>query len=166
LVTTLSNENVLNAAPFSYFNIVSSNPPMISISVQRANGVMKDTSRDVMEQKEFVVHIADETYVQKLNRTAKPLPSNQSEIEEAKLTPVNSLKDKVPGIQEAKIRMECVLEKAISLGGTNKAPACELLIGRIVQFNIHPDLYNNGRIKAEALRPISRLTGCEVRGDS
>ncbi|MFC0560091.1 flavin reductase family protein [Halalkalibacter alkalisediminis] len=158
-VTTLSKDRVLNAAPFSYFNIVSANPPMISVSVQRSNGVMKDTSRNAIEHKEFVVHVADEFYLNQLNVTAKSLPSNVSEVEDAKLTPVESLKIKVPGIQEAKVRMECILEKAISLGGTEQEPACELLIGRVVQYHIQEELYQNGRIDAENLRPISRLAG-------
>ena len=158
-VTTLSKKQVLNAAPFSYFNIVSANPPMISVSVQRANGVMKDTSRNAIEQNEFVVHVADESYLQQLNLTAKGLPSHESEVEDAKLTPIESLKVKIPGIQEAKIRMECILEKAISLGGTDEEPACDLLIGRVVQYHIQEELYQNGRIDAEALRPISRLAG-------
>jgi len=159
LVTTLSKDLTLNAAPFSYFNIVSSNPPMISISVQRSNGEMKDTTRNAIFQKEFVVHIADESYVEQMNQTAKAYPASVSEVKEAKLTEVRSLKVKVPGIQEAKIRLECVLEQAVPLGGSGDTPACELLIGRVVQYHIHPELYELGRIDAESLRPISRLAG-------
>ena len=59
-VTTQSEDGVVNAAPFSYFNIVSSNPPMISVSVQRRNGMMKDTARNATNGKEFVVHIVDQ----------------------------------------------------------------------------------------------------------
>ncbi|MDT8861076.1 flavin reductase family protein [Alkalihalobacillus sp. MEB130] len=158
-VTTLSNEDVLNAAPFSYFNIVSSNPPMISISVARKDGKMKDTSRNAVERKEFVVHISDESYIEQINKTAKSLPPNESEITETNLTPVHSLKIKVPGIQEAKVRMECVLEQAIPLGGTKDQPACDLLIGRVVQYHIRSDLYENGRIDAQGLKPVSRLAG-------
>lgn len=158
-VTTLSAEGILNAAPFSYFNIVTANPPMISISVQRADGRMKDTARNAIQQKEFVVHIGDEQYVEEMNATAKPLPPNESEVEYAKLTPVASSKIKVPGVKEASIRMECVLEKAIPLGGTEDNPACELLIGRVVQYHIRDDLYENGRINAEGLHPVSRLAG-------
>lgn len=50
-VTTQSSNGIVNAAPFSYFNIVSANPPMISISVQRKSGEMKDTARNIMEKK-------------------------------------------------------------------------------------------------------------------
>ena len=48
-VTTLSEDGVINGAPFSYFNIVSSNPPMISLSIQRSEGRQKDTARNIIE---------------------------------------------------------------------------------------------------------------------
>ena len=59
----LTKEGVLNGAPYSYFNIVAANPPLISVSVQRKAGERKDTSRNAIEKGEFVVHISDESYV-------------------------------------------------------------------------------------------------------
>lgn len=60
-VSTVSNEGTVNGAPFSYFNIVSSNPPLISLAIQRnKNGELKDTARNILTKKEFVVHIVDE----------------------------------------------------------------------------------------------------------
>ncbi|MFC0472559.1 flavin reductase family protein [Halalkalibacter kiskunsagensis] len=158
-VTTLSKEGVLNAAPFSYFNVVSTNPPMISISVQRKNGEMKDTSRNAISLKEFVVHVSDVSYIHQLNMTAKNLPSNESEVEDANLTVIDSLKISVPGIKEARVRMECVLEEVISLGGTKERPTCELLIGRVVMYHICNELYENGKIDAKGLQPVARLAG-------
>jgi flavin reductase (DIM6/NTAB) family NADH-FMN oxidoreductase RutF len=158
-VTTQPSEGVLNAAPFSYFNIVTDEPPMISVSVQRSNGEMKDTSRNAIETGEFVVHISDETYIDQINKTAKPLPSNESEVDESGLTPVNSTKVGVKGVKEANIRLECVLERAIELGGTEGNPTCDLLIGRVVYYHIREDLYKNGRIDAARLKPVSRLAG-------
>jgi flavin reductase (DIM6/NTAB) family NADH-FMN oxidoreductase RutF len=144
-VTTLSEDGILNGAPFSYFNIVSSNPPMISLSIQRVNGSQKDTSRNILQNKEFVVHIVDDQNVEQVNKTAANLPSNQSEIQFAGLTPVESTKVSVPGVNEAKIRMECVLEHSLILGD-NDIPSCDFIIGRIVQFHIENDIYHNGRI--------------------
>src|SRR3954462_3459680 len=69
-VTTQSKDGVLNGAPFSYFNIVTSNPPMISLSIQRNGGRIKDTARNIFENKEFVVYIVDEDNVAKINETA------------------------------------------------------------------------------------------------
>lgn len=157
-VTTQSKDGILNGAPFSYFNIVSSNPPMISLSIQRTSGRRKDTARNIIETKEFVVHIVDEQNVEKVNMTAASLLPDQSEIELAKLTPVDSVKISVPGVKEAKIRMECSLEHSIELGGMD-SPGCDFIIGKVVQFHIESDIYENGRIDPRGLSAVSRLAG-------
>jgi len=157
-VTTLSADGTLNGAPFSYFNIVSSNPPLISLSIQRTGGKRKDTARNIIESKEFVVHIVDEDNVDKINETAASLPSDQSEITLAGLTAIASQKVKVPGIKEAKIRMECTLEHVLELGGIN-SPGCDLIIGKVVQYHIEDEITENGRIDPHGLKAVSRLAG-------
>ncbi|GMA60114.1 flavin reductase family protein [Alicyclobacillus fastidiosus] len=156
-VTTKAEDGTLNAAPFSYFNIVSATPPMISVSVQRQNGVQKDTARNASFSKQFVVHICDEENVEKVNATAASLRPNESEIERVGLTPVVSTVVDVPGVREAKIRMECVLEHALALGGST--PSCDLLIGRIVQYHVEESLYEGGRVNPHGLNPVARLAG-------
>lgn len=158
-VTTQSDEGVVNAAPFSYFNIVSANPPLISVSVQRKNGEMKDTARNALTLKEFVVHIVDENIVADVNETAAELPADESELARTDFTLVKSERIAVPAVKEAKIRFECKLEEMISLGGTNGEAGCDLLIGKIVCYHIEPSLYQAGRINAEALQPVARLAG-------
>ncbi|MEI2364833.1 flavin reductase family protein [Niallia circulans] len=158
-VTSLSEEGVLNGAPFSYFNIVSSNPPMISLSIQRSNGKPKDTARNILNKREFVIHIVDEQNVDKINQTAASLAPSESEIELAGLTPIDSSAISVPGIKEAKIRMECVLEHSLELGGTEGLPGCDFLIGRVVHYHIDSTLYENGRIDPRGLAAVSRLAG-------
>lgn len=157
-VTTLSKEGTLNGAPFSYFNIVSSKPPMISLAIQRSEGKQKDTARNILDAKEFVVHIVDEQNVEKVNKTAANLPPNQSEIALANFTPVESVKISVPGVKEAKIRMECSFEHSLELGESD-LPGCDLIIGRVVQFHIENEIYENGRINPIALGAVSRLAG-------
>ncbi|CAM4139725.1 flavin reductase family protein [Lederbergia lenta] len=153
-VTTVSNDGTLNGAPFSYFNIVSSNPAMISLSIQRNGGQQKDTARNIIESKEFVVHIVDEQNVEKINKTATNLPSDESEIIIAGLTPVSSTKVKVSGIKEAKIRMECTLEQSLHLNESS-----DFIIGKVVQFHIDSDIYEDGRIDPLGLGAVSRLAG-------
>ncbi|MGG1117104.1 hypothetical protein CHCC20375_0609 [Bacillus licheniformis] len=157
-VTSVSEEGVLNGAPFSYFNIVSSNPPMISLSIQRSEGSQKDTARNILNSKEFVVHIVDEQNVEKINTTAASLPPNQSEVQLAELTPVESVKVSVPGVKEAKVRMECVLEYSLELGD-KYSPGCDLIIGRVVQYHIKSGIYENEKIDPRGLGAISRLAG-------
>jgi flavin reductase (DIM6/NTAB) family NADH-FMN oxidoreductase RutF len=158
-VTTLSSEGVLNAAPFSYFNALTSDPPLIAISVGRKDGIQKDTSRNAEELGEFVVHIPDETYIKAVNQTAANLERDQSEVELTNLTKAQSVKVGVPGIAESKIRMECVVEQIIPLGGTPGKPSTDLLIGRVVHYHISEELYQNGRIDADKLKPVGRLAG-------
>lgn len=158
-VTTLSEDGVVNGAPFSFFNVVSSDPPMISISVQRKDGQPKDTARHAAKRGEFVVHIADERNIEAINRTAAAVPSDVSEIELAGLMAAASEAVAVPGVAEARIRMECVLEHALQLGEQDGKPACDLLIGRVVRFHIAEELYSDGRIDGAKLSPVSRLAG-------
>lgn len=156
-VTTQSETGVVNGAPFSYFNIVSSNPPMVSLSIQRPAGGLKDTARNIYGNGEFVVHIVDRDNVGKINETAASLPPSESEVEMAGLTQVPSAVVSVPGVKESKIRMECRLVESVKLGGDG--PGSDLFIGKIVQFHIDEAIYENGRIDPRGLDAVSRLAG-------
>ncbi|MDN7228431.1 flavin reductase family protein [Planococcus liqunii] len=152
-VTSMSADGLVNAAPFSYFNIVSSDPPLLSISVQSRAGVLKDTARNAIEAREFVIHVVDESNVAEVNKTAASLSPEESEIDLTGLTLIPSEVVKVPSVEQAKVRFECQLEQAVELGGTR------LLIGKVVRFHIDESIYENGRINPEALKPVSRLAG-------
>ena len=152
-VTSKSPEGIVNAAPFSYFNIVTSNPPMLSVSVQRKSGQKKDTARNILSGKEFVVHIVDEDNVFEINETSASLPPDHSEIDVTKLTLVDSEEIGVPAVVQSKIRFECVLHQAVDL------PGADLLIGRIVRIHVDEAIYKEGRINADLLKPVSRLAG-------
>lgn len=155
-ITSLHGD-VLNGAPFSYFNIVSANPPMISLAIQRKAGVMKDTARNITATEQFVVHIVDWDNVTQINETAANLAPHDSEVLLANLTPIASAKVKVPGVKEAKVRMECQLVHHKVLGDQGT----DLLIGEIVQFHFDEQVYNpdTGRINSEELQAVSRLAG-------
>lgn len=156
-VTTESEEGVVNGAPFSYFNIVSSNPPMVSLAIQRPDSHLKDTARNIYNNGEFVVHIVDDENVRKVNETAASLPATESEIELANLTLAPSERIAVRGVQEAKIRMECKLVQAIPFGGVGSGS--DLFIGEIVYFHVDEAIYEDGRIAPRSLNAVSRLAG-------
>ncbi|MFD2131357.1 flavin reductase family protein [Pseudogracilibacillus auburnensis] len=158
-VTSKSKDNIINGAPFSYFNIVTANPPMISISVQRQGLMQKDTARNIIQQKEFVVHIVDEDNVGQINETAASLPANESEIEKAQLTLLPSETISVPGVKEAKVRFECMLEKGLELGGGEGHASTDLIIGKITRIHIDEKVYDEGKIIYEELNAVSRLAG-------
>lgn len=156
-VTTQSEDDIVNGAPFSYFNIVSSNPPMVSLAIQRPSDKLKDTARNIYSSREFVVHIVDDENVAKINETAASLPASESEIELANLTLIQSENVSVPGVREAKIRMECRLVQSVPFGGDG--PGSDLFIGEVVRFHIDKAIYEDGRIDPRGLNAVSRLAG-------
>ena len=156
-VTTESEGGIVNGAPFSYFNIVSSNPPMVSLAIHRTSNKLKDTARNIYNNHEFVVHIVDADNVEKINETAASLSPKESEVEIANLTLIASEDISVPGVKEAKVRMECRLVKAIPLGGNG--PGSDLFIGQVVRFHIDEEIYKDGRTDPRALNAVSRLAG-------
>lgn len=158
-VTTQSEHGKLNGAPFSYFNIVSSNPPMVSLAIQRNEGRVKDTAQNIYNNQQFVIHIVDDQNLEQVNATAATLSPDESEIELVNFTPVPSVSIAVPGIQESKVRMECQLVQAIPLG--NEKVTGDLFIGEIKQFHIAESIYENGKINARGLNAISRLAGAD-----
>lgn len=161
-VTTKTEDGqTINAAPFSFFNVVSSDPPILSISIQRKAGGMKDTARNVLAGKELVVHICDESIVPDMNETAALLEPHESELERTSLTTVPSKMVGVPGIAEALIRMECRLHQHIPILNDEGTAVTDLLLVRIVQYHFDEKVYDpsTGYILMDHLKPVSRLAG-------
>ena len=157
-VTSSNEEGVINGAPFSFFNIVSSNPPRISLAVQRKQGKQKDTARNIVAKKQFVVHLVNEENVEKVNETAASLPPHESEIELAQLTLVPSDLISVPGVKEAKVRLECTLEHALELPG-EIGIGTDFIIGKIEKFHIDERIYENSYINYSKHATVGRLAG-------
>lgn len=153
LISSLQVNNKINVAPFSYFNIVSGEPPMISVSVRFDNETQKDTSLNIFRNKEFVVHIISLDYLEKANLTSISLGRDKSELEFANLTSIPSISIKTPGIKEAKVRFECEYVDHMHFEKT------DLIIGRVITFHIDDDVYDEGKIKLDKLLPVSRLSG-------
>src|SRR5471032_2759442 len=87
LVTTLSASGTINAAPFSMFNMLGEEPPIVMISINRLqDGALKDTAANIVRTKEFVVHIADEAMAEQMHRCGERLPPDVSELAAVGLT--------------------------------------------------------------------------------
>lgn len=152
-VTSTHDYKVLNGAPFSYFNVVSSIPPLIMIAVNKKENRMKDTAINILETEEFVVHIVDEDNLESINKTAESLPIYESEIDKNNFTKVESKVVKVEGVKEAKVRLECILEKYVEL------PNTDMFIGRVVYYHLDESIYINGKIDLSKYNVVGRLSG-------
>lgn len=157
-VTSLSENGVLNGAPFSYFSIVSTEPPVISISIQRKNGVMKDTARNILWKKEFVIHGVDQTNLIAMNETSASLSPEESEIDAGGFRVLNSTKITVPGIGESKVRLECILYDHLEIGLEGNTTA-DLILGKVVYAHLSEEIHEKGRIRMDAYDPVARLAG-------
>lgn len=158
LITSVSKDDVLNIAPFSYFNIVTSNPPIVSVAFQRKNGEKKDTARNILENKEAVIHIVDNETVEDANQTAASLPATESELGRTTFTVGTSEKVATPSLKEAKIRFEVELFQHIEVEDAGIVGA-DLLLLKIKEYHIAEDIYEEGRIDPDGLGAISRLAG-------
>lgn len=158
LVTTQSDSGLLNIAPFSFFNIVSSNPPILSIAVQRVNGEPKDTARNILQNKEAVVHIVDTDNVEDANQTAALLGPDKSEMDRTEFETVNSVEVSVPGLKQSKVRFEAVLKEDIVIKNGDQ-PVSDLLLLEIKYYHFDEAIYDNGYIIKDELGAVSRLAG-------
>lgn len=159
LVSTISEEGIVNVAPFSYFNIVTYDPPMLSVAVQRADGKSKDTARNILASGEAVLHIVDSDNVEQANNTSAPLSKDESELEISSFTAVDSKIVKVPGLNEAKVRYETELYENVVIYNEENIPTTDLLLLKVKHYHIDSEIYQNGYIDPLKLKAVSRLAG-------
>lgn len=158
-ITTLNHNGTINGAPFSFFNIISTKPSIIGVTVLRNNGKMKDTARNILREKEFVCHITTEDNIDKINLTSKILKVNESEIDFAKLTLKNSSLIKTKGILEANIKMEVKLINHLTFNDENNNISSDFFIGKVLLYSINKNILNDTYIDYDKLKPIGRLAG-------
>ena len=154
-VTSLSATGVLNLAPFSAFMFVAPKPPMLAISVGRKGGIYKDTAQNILNNEEYVVHIADSSLMNAVHESSTEHPPDVSEVEELRLSTLPGERIKVPRLAAAPIAMECRFRQCLEFGETRS----RLIVGEVLVFHIRDGLLNNGKIETEALDPIARIAG-------
>jgi flavin reductase (DIM6/NTAB) family NADH-FMN oxidoreductase RutF len=154
-VTSLSATGVLNLAPFSAFMFVAPKPPMLAISVGRKGNIYKDTAQNILNNEEYVIHIADSSLMNAVHESSTEHPSDVSEVDELGLATLPGERIKVPRLAAAPIAMECRFRQCLEFGETRS----RLIIGEVLVFHIRDGLLNNGKIETEALDPIARIAG-------
>lgn len=154
-VTSLSGSGVVNLAPFSAFTFVSLKPPMLAISIGHKAGVYKDTAQNILNNEEFVIHIADSTLMTAVHESAEEYPPEVSEVEQLGLETLPSECIKVPRLTVAPIAMECGFRHCIEFGEART----RLVVGEVLRFHVRDGLMQNDKIETEALDPIARIAG-------
>jgi flavin reductase (DIM6/NTAB) family NADH-FMN oxidoreductase RutF len=161
-ISTISPEGLPNAAPFSFFNAISTDPPLVAVAIAKRGNGKKGTLRNIEETGEFVVNVVNEDIADGMNRAAANVPPGTNKFETAGLTPKPSVRIKPPRIGEAPAGLECRLIQIVPLPETSDV----LLIGRVVYIHLLDHLWLNGSVDPTRLRAIGRLgqsNYCHVR---
>jgi len=116
-ITTLNEDGSVNAAPFSFFNVLGTNPPILGFAPgNKERGIPKDTARNIRRTGEFVVNLVDEACAERMNLTSSEVAEGVSEIDLAKLTTEPSLSIAPPRIAEAPVALECREWSTLEIG--------------------------------------------------
>ncbi len=164
LVTSLSPAGIINAAPFSQFFLISSEPPLLGIIVgqrdggyrdgkNQDNGPIKDTLTNITQLGEYVINTAPEELALAVQQCADELPPDQSEIGHAGLHVAPSLRVSVPRVAESKVQFECRLHRIVPFAGST------LIAGEVVMIHAAPGLIADGYVDVGSYAPLGRIGG-------
>lgn len=148
-MSTISGSGVRNLAPYSYFNLMGSDPFYVAFG---STGV-KDTLSNLREVPQFVANIVSMHVLEEMNYTSGNYPRDEDEYQWAGLTPVPSAKVKPPRVGEARAHLECEMVQIVSDRNTH------IVIGRIVHAHVDPSVWKDGRVDPRLLDPVCRLSG-------
>ena len=153
-VTTVSPDGKVNAAPFSFFNLLGANPPILAFAPgDREDGTPKDTARNIRLTHEFVVNLVDEAIAEAMNKCAASLPYGENELMAAGLHSAPSTVVKPPRILESPVSLECQEWGTLQIGGNR------VVIGLIKRVHLREELFDaeKQRIRTDKLFLIGRM---------
>ncbi len=163
-VSTLDGRGIRNLAPFSYFTAVSADPPVVlfcpSVRLedpQRGLSAHKDTLRNIVATREFVINVVTEAMAETMNATSAQVPPDVDEFDLAGLTAIASEVVKPPRVAESPVQMECRLHQVVEV--SDRPAGGSVVLGQVLRFHVREDLLDNYRIDPDKLAAIGRMGG-------
>ena len=154
-VTTVNEHGIVNAAPYSFFNVFSEDPPLVVIGIgRRSDGSLKDTALNIEANGEFVVNLVDEGIAHAMNVAATDFPPDESEIDPAGLDLSASSLVAPPRIAQAPAALECKNHTTLLVATDRR-----LVVGEVLAVHTREGLIDpsNLRLDLEAYKPVGRL---------
>ena len=171
-VSTVDTRGVRNLAPFSYFTAVTSDPPTVLFcpalrSADPGREILdtKDTLRNILATREFVINIVSEEIAAEMNACSAQVPPAADEFELSGLTPVASDLVKPPRVAESPVQMECRLRQIIAVSEKPEGGG-SIVLGEVLRFHVREDMMQDFKIDPDKLRAIGRMGGptyCRTR---
>lgn len=156
LLTTLGEDGLVNAAPFSFFNLMGGDPPAVAINIaMRDASVQKDSLGNIEASGEFVINLVSESLASAMNICAIDFPPGVSEPTEAGLITVPSVKVAPPRLAASPVQLECRLHQVVEMGENR------IVLGEVIFLHVQDEFVDadTKRIHAEALGLIGRMHG-------
>ena len=159
LVSTISADGLLNLAPFSFYNMVSGNPPVVLFCPTfRRTGGSKDTLQNIKATQEFVIATVSAEIAGPMNRCAAELPTGHSEFAFSGLAPVPASKVKPPLVRESPVNMECRLRQIVTTGAGPGGG--NVVFGDILAIHLADEILGaDGLVDPHKLSTVGRLGG-------
>jgi len=157
-ISTMDRKGRVNLAPFSYFNALSADPPMVVFGPNAKNDQeAKDSYRNVLEVPEFVVNVVSTELKEQMIATSEPVDHGINEMELAGLSAAKSTNVAPPRIAEARAALECIVYKTGDFPPGHDGRIGHFVIGQVVGIHIDDSVIRDGKVDETLLRQISRL---------
>lgn len=157
LVTTLADTGTVNAAPYSFFNVLSADPPLVALGLEnRRDGTPKDTAQNIEAREDFTINIVSAEMATAMAACAADFDYGIDELKETGLTAVPGRKVSSPYILEAPAAMECKRFMTFAISRSRN-----IVLGKIVYAYYRDGVLDaeRMRVNGDALDAIGRLTG-------
>ena len=156
-ISSQGSDGSVNLAPYSYFNAISEQPPMVMFSSAPGVDTYKDSLRNVLETKEFVVNVVSAALGNAMNVSSGSFPYGTNEFDKAGLEMAACETVSVPRVKAAPAVLECCLWQAIDLPAPDDGQASTMVIGTITGIYIADDVIVDGKVDVAAYQPLARL---------
>jgi flavin reductase (DIM6/NTAB) family NADH-FMN oxidoreductase RutF len=155
LVSTLNSQGLINVAPFSFYGVLSAQPPVLGIAIGRRQGQEKDTLINVRNTRELVINVVSEAMAQQINIAAMDFPPGESEVEPSGFHTRSAMLVKPPLIVESPAQMECKVLDILHYGQDKGAH--DFVIAEVVMFHVKDELCHNGQPDCLGMNVLGRL---------
>ncbi len=152
-VSTVSPSGRRNLSPFSFFNAISGDPPLVGISILDRRDDPKDTLRNIRDTGEFTVSLVDEPLLAPMVETSGDWPADADEFEVAGLAAAPSERVRPPRVAASPVALECRLHREVELG------SAAFVVGEVLLAHVADEVLTEGRVDAGKLRAVGRLGG-------
>lgn len=158
-VSTVNEDGSNNLAPFSFFTAVSAKPMIIAFSpmIRSSTGEIKDTAKNILARKHFVVNFVTEDLAQKANLTSSELAYGEDEFIHAGLTPIDSDSVKAKRVKESPVQFECIYRDHLSYG--DQPGAGMIITGEVLKIHIDESILDGDKINTQKFKPVGRGAG-------